>query len=164
MKKIILIAFTFVFVFYFFACKKEKKEDLVNGTSCSSYNFESHTLSGKIGGTDWSMLQGVFRNSSFDSTKFVADIYNKIYTDSCTYHGSTHFLASIKKPAGHYQLGPNLNVTLFDSITGVNNIAFCGAIEILTVDTVGGTLTGRIDARVDENNYLNGNFTLKMCH
>lgn len=39
-----------------------------------------------------------------------------------------------------------------------NYICTEGALEIQSIDTSGMTVTGRIDARFDGDNYVNGNF------
>jgi hypothetical protein len=50
--------------------------------------------------------------------------------------------------------------TLYDESENMNFICAEGAIEILEIDPVGFTVTGRVDARSDDDNHVNGNFTM----
>lgn len=52
-------------------------------------------------------------------------------------------------------------VTLFDDEEVMNVIATEGAVEITSVTDT--HVTGRIDARADEDNFINGNFTVPLC-
>lgn len=150
------------------ACKKENKgvgpaNNGNSNTPCSNYTFKNQNLSGKIGGNNWTCAQGIFRKSSFDSTKFSVYLSSKIYSDSCWNHSGTFVMGSIKNAIGLIHLGNYDNITLYDSISSINYIASCGAIEVVTADTVAGIFSIKVDARLNDDNYLNGNFTLKIC-
>ena len=49
------------------------------------------------------------------------------------------------------------------SSTPNNIIATSGEYEILTVDKTNNIVTGKMDAFYDDDNFVNGNFSLKIC-
>lgn len=64
-------------------------------------------------------------------------------------------------------LADNYTVTFVsydDDGNAENNIATKGAYEILTVDTTNGLVTGRMDIPLDDNNFVNGNFSIRYCN
>lgn len=74
---------------------------------------------------------------------------------------------TVPNEVGLYKLSFDLGsfsgqtVTLFDQQTVLNTIATTGAIEILTITDT--EVTGRVDARADKDNFVNGNFTVSFC-
>jgi len=47
--------------------------------------------------------------------------------------------------------------------TRIRGSAAEGAVEITSIDTVAGTVTGRMAAVYDEDNWVNGNFTVPLA-
>src|SRR5690606_40977769 len=68
----------------------------------------------------------------------------------CIYSSSTSMIWRAAEP-----------VTLFDDEEVMNVIATEGAVEITSVTDT--HVTGRIDARADEDNFISGNFTVALC-
>lgn len=77
---------------------------------------------------------------------------------------------SVPNEVGLYKLKLNLNcftcadnytVTLFKEDGFENFIVTEGAVEILAISDT--EVTGRIDARYDDNTFVNGNFTVSIC-
>jgi hypothetical protein len=52
-------------------------------------------------------------------------------------------------------------VNLFEEEGYVNNLASTGAVEILSISET--QVSGRIDARIDDESFVNGNFTVNIC-
>lgn len=45
----------------------------------------------------------------------------------------------------------------------MNSIAVQGAVEITSIDEEKGIVKGRIDAKIDSDNSVNGNFEVTLC-
>jgi hypothetical protein len=127
------------------------------------YSFIDQDMQGKIGGSPWTYVSG----KAEESSSLSLDIYGVApggsgECDPVAYVGVDEVVMTIVPDAvGLYELGPSQTVTIFDGVT--NYIVQSGAVEILSIDKPGQVVTGRIDAEWDDNNYVNGNFTIKFC-
>lgn len=59
--------------------------------------------------------------------------------------------------------GKTVTLVSYSETSVDNNIAVEGAYEIISVDTITKLVTGKMDAYIDNDNFINGNFTLKYC-
>lgn len=146
----------------FISCKNEDPE--------AKYNFKDQNLQGKVDGESYEFGDGHFEESQFESDKYSIDLYDASESeDACNLFFSEHVSVffSIPKEVGVYKLFFNLSnftgqtVTLYNPDGSQNNIATEGAVEILTVSDT--QITGRMDARMDSDNNVNGNFTVDIC-
>lgn len=138
-----------------------------------SYSFIDQNLQGVIDGISFTSQGGNFEEG-FEEGKFSVSIYDiSEEGDICDVFGteSVFVLFSIPEEVGLYELSFDLSSFSGQTVTLVNpngangipqnNIASTGAVEILTVSDT--EITGRMDARFDGDNNVNGNFTLIFC-
>lgn len=163
----------------FAAC--EKDEETTPVTPTPSFEFKNQNLQGKIGGVDWqfeSGYSGIEQIYDFDLQDFVDgfgfNFYNVADTNLCDgVDPSTDYaffvLNELKTGLIDFQdERSEQSATLYDKSDTISIGAFFGAIEILTVDTNNGVITGRMDIREfptsSSDNYLNGNFSVSYCN
>ena len=146
-----------------FSCSKDKNSD-------PTYSFINQDLQGEIGGDAWTYVTGTASISYFDSTELSIDIFAVASEDPCSEFNFTgnRVIFSIPDAIGLYELnldfsGDPHTVTLFHEATTNNNIAVIGAIEITSIDKVNGIVEGRLDAQIDNTNFVNGNFSINYC-
>lgn len=148
-------------------------------TSCGkddsgpSYNFLNQNLQGTIDGISFNSKGGT-ASDGFEDGDFSISIYDTNEEgDVCDVFSSDNvsIIFSIKAEVGLYELSFDLNSFDGQTVTllnpngegGIpqNNIATLGAVEVLTITET--ELTGRMDARMDAENSVNGNFTVQFC-
>jgi hypothetical protein len=160
MKKLAIMFFAFALLLV--NCKKDDDSP--------SYSFKDQTLSGKIGGTAWSMLSGYASYSvSGQDTTVSFTCYNFASDSPCSATATGDEVSfSLPKKVGVYtlkldwsDLGNNRTVILFERDSYMNNIASEGAVEIISISDT--QIKGRIDATSDTDNTVNGNFTVSLC-
>lgn len=136
----------------------------------NTFSFLNQDLQGLIDGQVFSAGEGT-------ATIFEGELSISIYdtnediTSACEFIGfgdNVSVFFFVPNAVGVYELGIDFNniedgqtVTLFDPSETLNIIATSGAIEILTITDT--EITGRLDARVDNENVVNGNFTITNC-
>ncbi len=135
------------------------------GPPGGGYNFIDQNLQGEIGGVPWTFVSGTAEDPFGDDELWIK-LYNIDPAGGDPWAGGAYAAAEdtlmVKLPetVGLVELSWGGQwFTLYDESTGVNIFCVEGAIEILTIDPVGLTVTGRVDARSDEGNYVNGNFS-----
>jgi len=86
-------------------------------------------------------------------------------TDPCNqfFFDQEQIFFSIPNQVGLYQLDFQTQTVTFFVPPGTNFIAAEGAVEILSIDSTNGIVTGRMDVTANENTFANGNFTLTFC-
>ncbi|MBL7833825.1 MAG: hypothetical protein JNK18_07720 [Cyclobacteriaceae bacterium] len=136
----------------------------------SSYSFKEQDLQGEIEGGRWTYADGYVETTTLEGVESLS--VNLMLTqtsgacETFSIEGDQVFF-TVPNEVGLYKLSFNLGsfsgqtVTLFDTETVLNTIATKGAIEILTITDT--EVTGRIDARADKDNFVNGNFTVSFC-
>jgi len=135
-----------------------------------SYNFEDQNLQGKIDGEDFILGDGRGEISFFEDDQLSIDLYHSDEPeDACDVLNSDFVYAffTIPDEVGIYELFLDLEnfegqtVTLFNPDGTLNNIATEGAVELTSITDT--EVSGRIDARMDDDNFINGNFTVEFC-
>lgn len=136
----------------------------------SSYSFKEQDLQGEIEGGSWTYADGYVETTTLEGVESLS--VNLMLTqtsgacETFSIEGDQVFF-TVPNEVGLYKLSFNLGsfsgqtVTLFDQQTVLNTIATTGAIEILTITDT--EVTGRVDARADKDNFVNGNFTVSFC-
>lgn len=135
-----------------------------------SYNFKDQALAGAIEGVDWTYGNG-YANITGDASaeKLHVTLVLPTENEGCDImpEGDMVFF-SLPKLLGVQVLRLDFDnlensrtVTLYDSEEIMNVIATEGAVEITSVTDT--EVTGRIDARADDVNFVNGNFTVPLC-
>lgn len=173
-----LTLFIIISALVLLGCKKKEEDDPTPTTHKVNYN--NQVLQGKINGELWMYAQGEVSSSSWDvgEISHYFEIIDTSQSDSCfiisgkrskvIFH--TDDTGKVIQPAVH-ELYINWNTLEGKTITLVsysetsvdNNIAVEGAYEIISVDTISKLVTGKMDAYIDKDNFINGNFTLKYC-
>ncbi|WP_258104421.1 hypothetical protein [Marinoscillum sp. MHG1-6] len=133
------------------------------------YEFKDQNLQGKIDGQAYNYGEGTVDFSTEGKMSF--DLFSdQETTAACDQFGFGDFVVAfftMKKNEGLVELvldfngGTSQTVTLLNPDNFINYVTTEGAIEITSIaDSV---VVGKIDARMDENNYINGNFTATVC-
>lgn len=134
-----------------------------------AYSFKDQDLSGEIEGYSWTYADGLVNESTFDDEE-VLDITLTLGQAGSiceSFPEGDRVIFFVPNTVGLYKLSFDLTsfdgqvVTLFDDEQTLNTIATKGAIEIISISET--TVTGRIDARADGDNYVNGNFAVSFC-
>lgn len=182
MKKVLLALLTFATVFT--ACEKDEETTTPTTTpneETPEYEFLDQNLQGKIGGQSWDMAFGFAKTEAvydFELNEFVDTYFFRFFnaqdTNACDLiHPKTDeaiFTIDELKPQllDFQDENSSQSATLIDESDTLSIGAIFGAIEILTVDTNAGVITGRMDVRefpstTPTDNYLNGNFSITYC-
>jgi hypothetical protein len=136
-----------------------------------SYSFKNQTLSGKIGNTEWEYGDGYAEVYGLEAnSELHVDLFMELDGEGCDLiPAGNEVLFTVPNKVGIYPLKGNLSdlensmfINMFEEETTMNHLASKGAIEILSITE--STVTGRVDAKVDEANTINGNFTVNVCH
>ncbi|MBL7840746.1 MAG: hypothetical protein JNJ75_11430 [Cyclobacteriaceae bacterium] len=139
-----------------------------------SYSFKNQDLQGKIEGGSWTYADGYVETTTLEGVESLSVNLMLTQVDGAcgnfSVEGDEVFFF-VPNAVGLYKLSFDLGsfdgqvVTLYDDDDGgpdpINVIATKGAIEILTITDT--EVTGRIDARADKDNFVNGNFTVSFC-
>ena len=141
-------------------------EDEENGPS---FEFINQNLQGSINGETWNFESGDAGESTFDEGQLFVTLYGTMVEDPCEAFGvvGNSVFFSIPNEIGVHELhlnfeeGSGQTATLFDDSETLNIIATEGAIELIS--NTNGTLTGRMDARGNDNSAVNGNFSVPIC-
>ena len=127
------------------------------------YSFSDDAVSGKAGGTDVVFKYG---RAMYDEVFDKPVIKYNLYTDDvdvCLSFPNSEYQIMLNLPqdTGLYELDMMTNITIN---WGSNNI-ICGdgAIHIVNINLSDSTITGKIDARSGEENFVNGTFTVPVC-
>lgn len=135
-----------------------------------SYNFIDQNALGKINGTDFELGEGTYGLLFED---LAISLYHKdelLGTNAC--NNSTLEFGDVFFTIPNEVGLQELQLNIFDFGLG-KSVVFnhpdaeevivgsFGAIEILSISD--DVVEGRIDARADEDNFINGNFTVSLC-
>ncbi len=176
--KLLFLAMSVAFI----ACNKEDDESNPAGGGKYKVEYKSQDMQGKINGDSWQYVIGEVHSSEGG---FEAD-YTHNFEMADTAQADSCFLLTGERSkvifglgddnkllqVGKYPLsfdwssweGNTVTLVAWTSETVLNTIATEGEYEIISVDTVNQIVTGRIDAFADDDNFVNGNFTLKYCY
>ena len=140
--------------------------------SVSDFEFINQNLQGQIEGIPWEFAVGraqllpannvflsleMIGNEVLDPCQpFPAEVA-KIFFDLPNQPGLYNLKVALQNP------GLSQTITFFVPVENENYVAFEGAVEIFALDTLNMTLPGRMDARVNDGIFANGNFSLSYC-
>jgi hypothetical protein len=138
-------------------------------------DFVEQTLQGKINGKAWTFAAGRVEKPSADSSdpSWTFELVSEAKTDVCSEFGtvsssdklgiifSTKELAVGRKNLAFSEDGQT--ITLFDSNEQPtrNSVASDGFLEVTAI--AAGSVQGKMVAYFDENDVVNGNFTVTKC-
>lgn len=158
--KLFLFIFVLAFSFILISCGDDDDDD-------SSSDFINQPIQGMINGNDWQGTSGIAEPSPFEEGRLSIEIAESMVEDVCAefFLEGLRVLFSVPNEVGTYELDfGNQTITLFDPDGNVNIVVIDGVVEIQTIDdTEGGSVTGRIVGDSDDENFVNGNFTVTYC-
>lgn len=164
MKKLIYLLAIIPLV-YISSCSDDK-DDKDKGPK---YSFEDQDLQGSINNKAYFFQSGTAEDSFFEEGNLSIDLSDVSYDDSCSEFFLEGLSVFFEVPAqtGIYELSLDFSsldgrtVTLYDPDETLNIICSDGAIEIVSISNT--EVTGRLDARYDNESSVNGNFTVPYC-
>jgi hypothetical protein len=156
MNRIYLNLFTLL-VISLVSCKDDDKAE-------PAYSFKDQDATGKIENVSWT-----YKDGYVDIGSELIHVTLTIEQDgkACDVTSPTGDYVSfaVDKEEKLYLLGGSgstlYTATLLESDDTMNYIALEGAIEITSITDL--AVSGRIDARVDDETFVNGNFTIPTC-
>lgn len=139
---------------------------LLIGTSCNDQiEIPDEPLTGKVAGKDWEIKFGSFRQ--FSASEFEYRFYSQkeVTTDACALFASTNPYISVVIPSGQASTSlpiiDPLRAFKFHFGNGSSVTANSGFVEVFAFD--GFQIHGYIEAEFDENNTVQGRFTIDPC-
>jgi hypothetical protein len=159
MKKLFIVFTVALVTLSLSSCSDDDKND----DKGPGYTFKDQDASGEIDGTVWTYEEGfalVDNESNLQIKLYLPQ--NDFLCDEDMPDGSLAFFI-VPNEVGVYKLTNDLTgfyVNLVDNDFGAH-LAKSGAIEIVSITET--SVTGRMDVKKDENNYVNGNFTVDFC-
>ena len=164
MKYVIIIS-GFIFLNMLISCKDDEEEII--------FEFQAQNLQGEIGGSKWELVAGKAQDFSINNDLLSIEMVGVMVMDTCqlSLPNTSKISFEVPKQVGLYELkvglqnpGATQTVTFFVAAENQDYIASQGAIEILEINMEIKLLKGRMDARVDKKNFVNGNFDLAICN
>lgn len=140
---------------------------LVALTSCNDgaddFDLTKNPLDGKIEGAEWVFVNGnASRNAS--TGQMNCFLLSKEVTDPCSVRASFDPYIYLKFPPqkGTYNIGFNAAEVIFSYKNQTKQLnAYAGYIQIVYVS--GTSIIGYLSADIDEDNIVEGSFSLKVC-
>ncbi len=131
----------------------------------TTYTIEDQPLSGKINGVDWTFESGITDDFLSDEEEFFVALFGEVVDDACNFGFSdgSEILVGVPTEVGEYNVSLSQSGTFVydDGDTPMNLVATDGLIR---VDEITDTeLTGGLALEVDEDNTVNGTFTVTIC-
>lgn len=132
------------------------------------YSFKTQDTSGKIGNTPWTYADG-YAQVSPTLPEVGIHLFEGQGESGCNVFlvDGNEVYFYVPNKVGLYKLkystdDPFYNsISLYENERSLNHVAYNGAIEIVSItDTA---ISGRIDASMDGENFVNGNFTVNFC-
>ena len=132
----------------------------------TSFEISSEPLMGTVNGEAWAFVAGetdAFLSEGKDD--FFTSMYSETVTEcAASFPSSDHLLVSMPKVPGDYRLSLQQNMTF--SIRDVNDeidnlVATRGRLVVSTITAT--AITGGLHARYDDDNEVDGQFTLTIC-
>lgn len=150
------------------SCSKDDDDDDVSGYQ---YSFIDQNLQGEIDGKAWVFVAGNAEESSFTEGHLSIDLYPEALDNPCDWVWDVDKII-FEIPAEeaihelYFSWGSEdaFTVTFVkDSVVPMNYIAIQGAVEIVNISEMDDTITCRMDVKIDDNTYANGNFSIALC-
>lgn len=147
------------------ACGGEQR---TGGGDFRSAPFSDESVAGVISGEPWVFKSGVAQRSFSNDGTYTLKLWDKKVANPCAeFWGSEKsVMGTIPRGVGSFEvgmLGDKLSYTLVDGTNGMsmNYIVEGGQLEI--TKRTASKITGKLKAYFDEENEVNGSFTVEIC-
>lgn len=124
--------------------------------------IKDQPLDGEIGGLAWTVISGRVKKSTFGENQYTYDFWNEDREDVCSAFemgSDAKLLGMFPLSLGEHQFGNTNNLNF--AISGENKITTNGVMII--TDVTSDKVSGKLLAKYDDKNYVNGEFTLTLC-
>lgn len=163
------LLFTAILGFALTSCNKDDDSSDDTTPTSPNYEFKNQNLQGQIGGNAWEFSSGSADKGFFGATDTLsADFSNKLIPDPCAvFITGNKLIGNIPLTVGIHELNLNASLfsgytfTIYDTVDNINYIATKGAVEVLTISET--EITGQMDIRYDNENFVNGKFSIERC-
>lgn len=159
MKHLLLPLALFFTIATFFSCSDDDEE------STSAFKFENVDATGKINNVSFAYADG-YADVSNDEIRITLTLPQDEKGCAMFLPEGDHVFFTVDKEVKTTELKfsqtESYTVTLFDADATMNYVAAKGAVEITEITNA--NISGRIDARLDNKTFINGNFTVPVCN
>jgi hypothetical protein len=133
-----------------------------DGDGGASANIASGMLTGKVGGTSWTLAAAQTDAFFSDATEFWVDLYSEAPSGCGSVAPGNSVILTVPNKVGSHALSLQLNGTfVLDNANQDNLVATKGTIRVDEItDTV---LRGGVTMTYDAANSINGAFEAKIC-
>lgn len=163
MKKFKLLLLSALALGAVYSCSKDDEDDKTEEKY--EVNFKSQKTQGLIDGNAFEYIKGTFKDDLFNDGEYKITLFDLADYDTTLLAYGTKYQVYMTLPAqvGTYELTATGDyVTLKNgTINQELPLARKGAVEIISISET--ELVGKIDAYYDDENYVNGNFTVSFC-
>lgn len=169
-----ILGFGGLFLSLLISCKKDDTPIETPQVSQPGYNFKEQNLQGMIEGQPWEFISGRANRTTFnDQEEYAIALYSESAENSCMFlPKEDRVIFSIPSTgiSGVQQLkldfsgnSDSRTITLYDVQQSNNVIASEGAVEVVSIDTTNQVIELKIDARYDDQNFINGKCKIQIC-
>lgn len=164
MKKSALVVLTLIAFFSLSSCNNNAKN--VAEETKGIDELKNTTIDGMINGQNWVFISGRAKPSFFNKTEYMIELFDKSLQDPCNDFKlleTRTVLTSVELKKGAISFDMNNNATLAynENGTSMNIIATEG---MLVLDSVEGDfIEGKMLAKFDSKNHVNGAFRIPIC-
>lgn len=151
------------------ACKKDVNVNYGAGADGGQIEeIKTTVLDGVIKGDAWTFMSGRAKIDQFRPGRLVLNFWETSEADPCNVFfptSSRNLITSIPKTVGSYELGNEMNVTFsYQSASegSANLIATTG--RMIVDEVTSDSVKGRFVAVYDDQNAVNGTFSLPLCN
>jgi len=131
--------------------------------SCGN-DYSTSPLTGKFNGTDWTIKSAKATTNPLDSNVYVIEFYNVVISEPCGVAEQASMISTTcPKQVGVHDFGMLKFRFAYFNTPNDALMANDGSVEILSIDVAKNEITGRMIAKYDDNNTVNGTFTAQIC-
>lgn len=149
-----------------FSLSSCSKDDVKKDDKGTGYSFKDQDASGEIEGDSWTYEDGYVKEIIGGDDELTVNLFLTQDDDVCKVviadGGNVSFV--VPNATGVYEVTGDITgftVSLVDTELSTH-LATSGAVEIVSITET--SVTGKIDVKSDDNNYINGNFTIDFCN
>lgn len=151
----------------FVSCKKDENVRIDSPPAPNVEEIKTGVLDGVFNGNTWTFMSGRVKKDQFRPGRFVLDLWESTEAEPCKIFfpaSQRNLITSIPNTTGSFPLGNETNVTFssYTPETGSENLVATQGMIVVDEITEDG-IKGKLLARFDGSNIVNGTFSLTMC-